>query len=90
MPTCVVKAAAQGGKAGVANLMCALTQSGHRFGVGHFSLNDPKTDNRSHGTSAVPEGYLVSHLANERRKKRFALLGRRNAATATSYGCLLL
>jgi len=23
------------------------------------------TDNRSQGTSAVPEGYLVSHLANE-------------------------
>ena len=36
-----------------------MTQSGHRFGVGHFSLLDPMTDNRSHGTSAVPEGYLV-------------------------------
>jgi hypothetical protein len=37
-----------------------MTQSGHRFNVGHFSLHDPVTDNRSHGTSAVPEGYLFS------------------------------
>ena len=42
---------------------------------------------RSHGTSALPEGYLVSHLANELRKKGLALAGCRNAATATSYGC---
>ena len=67
-----------------------MTQSGHRFGGGHFSLHDSITDDRSHGTSAVPEGYLVSHLANELRKKGLALVGRRNAATATSYGCLLL
>jgi hypothetical protein len=50
--------------------LCPLmTQSGHRFGGGHFSLHVSITDNRSHGTSAVPEGYLVSHLANELQKK---------------------
>jgi hypothetical protein len=27
------------------------------------------TDNRSQGTSAVSEGYLVSHLANEASKE---------------------
>jgi rare lipoprotein A len=46
-----------------------MTQSGYRFGVGHFSLHDSMTDNRSHGTSAVPEGYLVSHSANEASKE---------------------
>ncbi|MGB9384650.1 MAG: hypothetical protein WCB50_07600, partial [Pseudolabrys sp.] len=46
-----------------------LTQSGHRFGIGHFTLHEPMTDNRSHGTSAVPEGYLVSHLATEASKE---------------------
>ena len=45
------------------------------------------TNNRSHGTSAVPEGYLVSHAANEASKEGRALVGRRNAATATCYGC---
>ena len=60
-----------------------MTQSGHRFNVGHFSLHDPVTDNRSHGTSAVPESYLVSHLANETSKEGRALVGRRNAAMAT-------
>ena len=53
-------------------------------------LHDPVTDNRSHGTSAVPESYLVSHLANETSKEGLALVGRRNAAMAASYGCLLL
>jgi rare lipoprotein A len=45
-------------------------------------LHDPVTDNRSHGTSAVPESYLVSHLANETSKEGLALVGRRNAAMA--------
>jgi hypothetical protein len=39
--------------------VCFLTQGGHRFGVGHFSLHHSMTDDRSYGTSAVPEGYLV-------------------------------
>ena len=67
-----------------------MTQSGHRFGIGHFSLHDPMTDNRSHGTSAVPESYLVSHLATEASKEGLALVGRRNAATATCNVFLLL
>jgi hypothetical protein len=41
----------------------------HRSGIGHFSLHDRMMDNRSHGTSAVPEGYLISHLANEASKE---------------------
>jgi len=44
-----------------------LTQSGR--GIVHFGLHDSITDNRSHGTSAVPEGYLFSHLANESSKE---------------------
>ena len=59
-------------KSGHAVLHCKcplMTHGGHRFGIGHFSLHDPMTDNRSHGTSAVPEGYLVSHLATEASKE---------------------
>ena len=65
----------QSGHGYFAAQICPLmTQSGHRFGVGRFSLHYFITDNRSHGTSAVPEGYLVSHLANELRKKGLALV----------------
>ena len=31
-------------------------------------------DNRPHGTSAVPEGYLFSYLANEASKEGLALV----------------
>ena len=64
---------------------------GHRFGIGHFNSHDPVTDKRSHGTGANPESYLFSHLAKLKlRKKELALVGRRNAATATCNVCLLL
>jgi len=66
-----------------------MTQSGRRFGGGHFSLHDSITDNRSHGTSVVSEGYLVSHLVNELRKKGRAG-GVVTPQRATPYGRLLL
>jgi hypothetical protein len=60
-----------GGKADmavcVARTCPLMTQSGR--GIAHFGLHDSITDNRSHGTSAVPEGYLFSHLANESSKE---------------------
>jgi hypothetical protein len=33
------------------------------------TMKSSAADHRSHGTSAVPEGYLVSHLANESSKE---------------------
>jgi hypothetical protein len=55
---------------------------------GHFSSHDPVTDKRSHGTGGDPEGYLFSHLATKASKEGLALVGRRNAATATCNVCL--
>ena len=67
-----------------------MTHGGHRSWIGHFSLHDPMTDNRSHETSAVPEGYLVSHLATEASKEGTRAGGSSHAATATCNFCLLL